>query len=323
MDKPEAPSGAVAIRETFGGEELVAGGDLSPAAAAAAAKAEIEARIIAARRWRRDVDLFRAGILKDCRRPGFAAAALYHKPVGRKKNPAGEWEQQFATNFSIRFIESALGHFTNYYATARISYEDERRAILAVQVLDVERNGGWLTEMTVDKVVERRDVKKGRTVLGVRENSYGDQVYVVIATPDEFRNKLGAERSKLLRDNGQRLLPSDILDEARTVVEGTVADENAKDPDGAKKKVLDKFAAIGITPEMLKAYMDRPLESLTPKDLAELAVLYNGLKEAEFTWADVMRVKDAPAEDDAPADPKRSRIKDQILEAREKTPPKA
>jgi hypothetical protein len=318
------PSGStVTVRQDLA-EEISVGHDMAPTAAAAAAKAEIEARIIAARKWPRDVDQFREGILKDCRRPGFAEIALYRRPVGRKKDATGNWVDAFAINFSVRFIESALQHWCNVHVTARIGYEDAQRALLTVQVIDVQRNVGYSTDAMLDKVIERREVKKGRSVRGVRENSYGDTVYLVDATGDEFRNLMGAERSKLLRDNGQRLLPRDILDEARALIDKTVADETAKDPDAAKKKILDKFAGLGISATMLKDYLGRPVETLTAKDLGELAPLYAGLQQGEFNWADVMRSRNEPAEGEPKAEAGKGGAKsltDKIRE-RQAQPPK-
>src|SRR5262249_31607490 len=142
------------------------------------------------------------------------------------------------------------------------------------------------------------------TVRGMRENSYGDAVYLIDATADEFRNVMGSERSKLLRDNGQRLLPRDILDEARALIDATLANENARDPDAAKKKILDKFAGLGVSATMLKEYLGRPIETVTVKDLTDLGALHAGLKDGEYTWADVMRAKAEPAEGEPNAESK-------------------
>jgi len=327
LKTPPATGSTVTVRSDLT-EEISVGHDMAPTAAAAAAKAEIEARIIAARKWPRDVDQFREGILKDCRRPGFADIALYQKPVGRKKNPqTGQWEDAFAVDFSVRFIESALQHWCNVHITARIGYEDTDRALLTVAVVDVQRNVGYSTDAMLDKLVERKEVKAGRKARGMRENSYGDVVYLLEATKDEFRNVMGAERSKLLRDNGKRLLPRDVLEEARAMIDATVANENAKDPDAAKKKVLDKFSALGISASMLKEYLDRPVETLTQKDLAEMATLYNGLKEGDFTWADVMRThkEAAEGEDSKPAEGARTppRARDKIMQQASFTEPQA
>jgi hypothetical protein len=286
-------------------DEISIGHDMAPTAAAAAAKAEIEARIVAARKWPRDVEQFRDGILRDCRRPGFAETALYRKPVGGGK---------VVVDFSVRFVESALQHFANVHITSRIDYDDADSTAMTVAVVDVQRNVGYSFQTTLDKLVERREVKQGRKTRGMRENSYGDTVYLIEATKDEMRNVMGAERSKLLRDQGKRLLPRDVLEECRAIIDATLENENAKDPDAAKKKVMDKFSALGVSPTMLKEYLGRPLETLTPKDLSELATLYNGLKEGDFTWTEVMRTQKEAAEGDdtKPAEP-RGKARDAIL----------
>ena len=302
--------GTVTVRQDLA-EEVSVTRDLSPTAAAAAAKAEIEAGIIAARKWPRDEDVFREKTLKTCRRPGFANTALYHKPVGRKKNAQGQWEEVFAIDWSIGSIQTMLQHFGNVRIMARITYEDADKALLTVQVLDLERNIGYSTDAMLDKLIERKEVKAGRKARGMRENSYGDVVYLVEATKDEFRNIIGAERSKLIRDNGKRLLPRDILDEARSEIDKTVANENAKDPDSAKKKVLDRFASIGISAALLKEYLGRPLETLTGKDLTDLGALFNGLKEGDFTWGDVMRMKSESAE--GSSEKERPKLREKIL----------
>jgi hypothetical protein len=324
--KPQT-GGTVSVRHDLA-EEITVGNDLSTAAAAAAAKAEIEARILTAKKWRRDEDQAREDILKRCRHPAAAESFLFSKPVGRKKDAEGNWQEERIEDFSIRFVEMAIGYWGNLAVSSRIIYDDPRRALLRVDVVDLQRNSGYSTESMQDKVVERREIKKGRTVLGMRENSWGDPVYLVEATKDEFRNVLGTERSKLIRDNGKRLLPRDLLDEARGLIDRTLADENAKDPDAAKKKVLDRFAGLGISATMLKEYLERPVEALTAKDLTELSALYNGLKESAFTWPEVMRMKNEPAEGEekpegAPPKKLRDRIMAQAKEpaAKEPAPP--
>jgi hypothetical protein len=307
-------------------DDVTIGREVATATAAAAAKADIEARIVAALRQPRNMDQFREDILLDCKRPRFAEIALYTKPVGRKKNAeTGKWEEAFAVDFSVRFIESALQHFGNYHVISRIEYETAEQVKLVVGVIDVQRNSGFSTEAVIDKLVERKELKQGRRSRGMRENSYGDVVYLVEATKDEVRNLVGAERSKLIRDNGKRLLPRHVLDECREFIDTTLADENAKDPDSAKKKVLDRFAALGISATMLLGYLGRPVETLTAKDLADIAPLYNGLKDGEFTWADVLRTKDEPAEGEAKPLPEKPPLKERLMkppeQAKQQQPP--
>ena len=270
-------------------EEITAGYELAPAADAAAAAREVETRILTAKKWPRSVEKFREDILHSCKRPGFANIALFTKPVGRERDENGQWVDKEVTDFSIRFIETALQYYGNVHVASKVPFENDKQAKIAVGVLDCQHNTGYMQEAIVPKLVERRSVKAGRKSHGTRINSYGDEVHLVEATDAEFRNAFGAERSKLIRDLGKRLLPRDILDEARTQIDLTLADETAKDPDAAKKKVLDKFAAVGVSATDLIAYLKRPLESLTVKDLQELGKLYNALKEGEVSWAEVVR----------------------------------
>jgi hypothetical protein len=317
-----APVGAVALKETFGGEELVAQGDLGAGAAAAVAGKELEVRAILAERHPRSVEVFREKLLHYCKHPDFAEAALYCRKVGRKQDQAtGRWEDAFAINFSIRFIEAAIPLYRNLYAATRVTYEDSKRLLASVQVYDAEANVGYAQDAMLTKIVERKEAKD-RIVLGERLNSENKRVFLVEATKDEMRNVFGAERSKLIRDLAQKLMPFHVLAEARRLIDETNNNENARDPDAAKKKVLDKFASIGISADMLLAYLDRSIDALSAKDLAELAVLFNGLKEGDFTWTDVTRMKTADVEPEAataaePA-PKTVKLKDRILEARAK-----
>lgn len=303
--RPEA--GTVAMRDI--GEEVTASRDMTPAAQIASARAEVEARIAAARKWPRDVDQFRLRVLKECQRPKFAEMALYERPVGKKKNQdTGKYEDQFARDFSIRFIETAAQLFGNMRISARIRSEDAEKALLVVEAIDLETNVTFDTETLVYKLVERRDVKAGRKTKGTRTNSYGDLVYLIEATNDEFKTMLAAERSKQLRTNALRLIPRDVLEDCREAIDKVLADENAKDPDSAKKKILDRFAALGVSAVQLKEYLGRPLETLTQQDLTALAAIHNGLREGEFTWSDLMNPKE-----EEPATGGKATLRDRVL----------
>lgn len=57
--------------------------ELAIAAMAAQQKAIVEARYKMALARPRDIDRFRQDLLRDARRPSFAAVAIYRKPVGK------------------------------------------------------------------------------------------------------------------------------------------------------------------------------------------------------------------------------------------------
>jgi hypothetical protein len=319
------PPGAVMVTRTgFGTQETQRRAELQATVMAAQVKAEVEARIVYAAHNPRDLDRFGQRLLAQCVKPGVADIALYHKPVGRQKNPnSGEWEDAFATNFSVRFVETALQLFTNTHTTSRLAYEDEEKILVQVSVVDIESNTGYTQESIVVKEVERKDAKD-RAVISQRQNSKKDIVYTVVATPDEMRTRCAAEMAKLRRDCGQKLLPREWLDEARAAIDKTNADENAKDPQAAKKKVLQRFFTLGIEADVLVRYLGKPLDALNLRDLAELGVLFQGLKEGEFTMDDAFKAKDSPAEGDGEASDigkveakKAHALKDRVAQARE------
>jgi hypothetical protein len=67
-------------------------------------------------------------IFKECQRPGFADVAMYAKPVGKQR----------IRGLSIRFAEAAIRHFTNVLTQVAVVFDDERRRILHVSVIDLE-----------------------------------------------------------------------------------------------------------------------------------------------------------------------------------------
>jgi hypothetical protein len=313
-DKPEIiPGGTVAVRESFDAKEVLAGTDLSTGVGF---KTQLEAAMVLADRKPRRIDVFRLRMLEDCKDPTFAEAALYHKPVGKKKNPVTDkWEDQFAVNFSVRFIEAALQAFGNFRVFEWLTYEDDKRARIHVAVIDVEQNNGYGTDRMVDKVVERKN-PQGRTIRGQRPNSYGDMVYLVDATADEFRNLYGAERSKLRRDNGQRILPFHILAQCRDQIDQTVNDQNAKHPETVRDKLRDAFYSVGVSPQKLEDYLGHPLQQLNDAEMIALRAIYSGIKEGESTWADIERLKAEPAEGegDQPGPQKKpGKLKDKLM----------
>ena len=314
-DVLKQPAGNVTMRQGLGGQEAQFQGDLAAISAAAAAKAEIEARFSMAMMQPRSYKSARDRIMEDAKRPTTAAIALYHKPQGKKKNAeTGRWEQQFIDGLSVRFLESAIRNWGNMHVVSRITHDDAEKQIIAVGVLDLEANNGYVQDAVIQKTVERSS-PDGRVVRGERENVYGKAVYIVVATEDELRQKVGAERSKLIRDIGQRLIPRELLEEARELIDETVASDMVQNPEAAKKKIFDGFAKLGVTQEALMEYVGRRLEDLPSTEIADLRALYNGLKDHEFTWAEAVKLKNADpeaAEEGQPEAPAGKKLKDKL-----------
>lgn len=253
-------------------------------AAAAQVKALVEARYTVAMHRPRDMDVVRQALLKECARPSFAAVARYNKPIG--KGVVGP---------SIRFAEAAARCMTNIVIEEATVYDDDEKRIIQVSVADLEANVPYTTSITIDKTVERSRAKDGDEVIRKRTNSQGAQVFIIRATEDDLLNKRNALASKAIRTLVLRLVPGDIVDECMDAVVRTQRDADAKDPDGARCKLVDAFAALNIAVADLKGYVGADLNKLSPSELADLRALHAAIKEGETTWRAAMEAKNPEA----------------------------
>jgi hypothetical protein len=243
----------------------------------AKARAEIEARYTMAMNRPRNLDMVRALLLAECRRPGFAESAIYHKPVG-----------DGIEGLSIRFAETAARCFTNLVMETSQIFDDEYTRVLRVTVTDLESNMPWSTDITVDKTVERRSLGRNQVPLSQRTNSYGDMVYVVQATDEQVSTKQNALVSKTLRTLILRVIPGNLQDEALAVCRKVLTDKQATDPNSSRNAVFDAFAAIGVLPLNLEEWLGHKLDHATPAELNQLRGLYAAIRDGEATWSDAM-----------------------------------
>lgn len=289
---PQAAERGTIVRQSFGGEELERIPETASTALAAQARAAVEARFIMAMQRPRSMEKVRVTILAACVRPFFADTAVYGKPVGKKLNKeTGEWEQQYAYGLSIRFAEEAIRCLGNAMTETTTIYDDDERRIVRAAATDFETNVIHYKDVTVEKTVERRVLRKGQAALGQRENSYGDLVFIVAATEDEFTVKVGATSAKALRDKILMLIPSDIKEEGKALCFKTNADQDAINPEAARRKVIDGFAKVGVNPDQLAELLDHDLATILPGELQRLRAIYAGISEGESTWAEVINQK--------------------------------
>ena len=261
---------------------------------AAQAKALVEARYTVAIHRPRDLDVVRARLLADAKRPGFAQVAIYRKPIGKD-------ESKWPVGPSIRFAESAIRAMGNCVVEAITIFDDAERRIVRVTATDLESNTSWSNDSTIQKTVERSYLKDNETPISSRLNSYNKPTYTVRATDDDILNKVNALLSKSYRTLGLRLVPGDIVEEVMEECWKTRSVEDARDPDATRRQLFDAFGRQGVTVEQLKAYLGHDAKALSAKEQETLRALFNALKDGETTWSEILSTK-AEA-DDAQAGP--------------------
>ncbi len=271
--------------QTFeGSRELAVTSETASTVLAAQAKALVEARMTVALKFPRNEDDVRQKLLKECKRPSFASVAIYSKPVGGKQIQGP----------SIRFAETAVRCMKNLDVQTPTIYDDESKRILRVTVIDMESNTAYSQDLMIEKTVERKQLKKGQTAISSRLNSYGETVHLIQANEDELLTKQAALVSKAIRTLGLRLVPGDLIDEALSMIRQTMQNEDAQDPDAAKRRLFDAFADLGVNAKQLITYLGHEAQKLSPKELENLRGIYTALKNAETTWAEIMESKGQP-----------------------------
>jgi hypothetical protein len=304
---PYENKAGVTEREDFGGIETAFQAETASAAVAEQARASVEARYVMALKRPRDWDVARQRILKECRRPSFAKVARYRKPIGKG-----------IEGLSIRFVEMALRNMGNVLIETPAIFDDARRRTVRVSVTDLETNTVFWKDIIIEKTVERRKPADDGSYISVRKNTYGDNVFLVPATEDDLLNKEGALVSKAIRTQGLRVIPGDIQAEAESLIKKTVLDETARDPDSARKEVLDGFAALNIPPSELSKYLGHDLGIATPAEIAELRTVWTALKDGEASWSDALEAKGRTATPES-GQSKTERLKSKLGKIEEKT----
>lgn len=254
-----------------------------PAAIAAAegAKARIQAAYVMAMHNPRSFMKSRKRILDACSRPSFASKVEYSKPIGggKVKGP------------SIRFAELALREWQNVMVETQTIYEDDEKRRILVRVLDLETNATFSKEIQIGKTVERKD-PTGREVIRERPNTQNKTVYVVRATEDELLNKEAALVSKAIRNEGLRLIPQDIIEEALEAAKAAMRGD-AKDPLEAIRKLCDYFSAsFRVNVDQLEEYLGHPVDECTWEEVDDLRAVANAIKEGEAKWSDYVSPRD-------------------------------
>ncbi len=262
----------------------MASAETSSTAAAAHAKAMVEARYVMALNRPRNWDQVRTDVLAECKRPAFAnnKSAWYVKPIGKDG----------VEGLGIRFVEVALRCMTNIYPDQSMIFEDEQKEIHRLMITDLESNLTYSMDVKVSKTVERSKASDDGSFISVRKNSWGRNVYTVPANDDDLLNKRQALISKALRTLGMRLIPGDIQDEAEAIIKKVRLDDAAKDPSAERKKIVDAFAGIGVKPKDLTTYLGHDLDGCSPAEIVTLRGIYGAIKDGEATWKTVMENKD-------------------------------
>jgi hypothetical protein len=233
--------------------------ELAPTRTAAAEQFEIQSAVVLARRFPRNEDQAFAALMKACSRSSFAEDAEYSFPRGDKE----------VTGASVYLAREAARVWGNIRYGLTLLRDDEDSRDIEGWAWDLETNTKTTAQDSFRKLVQRK--RDGKTKW-------------VPADERDLRELTNRRGAILVRNCILQLLPSDLIDDAISKSRETVEKRAQQDPDGERKKILLAFGSIGVTPEMLGAYLKHTLVQCSPAEIANLRAIFKSIRDGNSTW---------------------------------------
>lgn len=193
-------------------------------------KAEIEAMIVMARHFPRNVDQAIVNINKLCSRPRFADGAFYQFPRGGTS----------VEGPSVNLARGIAAEWGNIKYGKRVIRDDGEEVTIEAFAWDMERNS-YVTDQASFKSLVQRKIQ-------------GQTKWVKPDERDkrELVNKHGAisERNCLLK-----ILPRDVVDQAFDLCKDTVKNRTGKDREESIRNMLVAFSQYGVEKDQLEWWL--------------------------------------------------------------------
>ncbi|MGN1048394.1 MAG: hypothetical protein ACI4QZ_07275 [Eubacteriales bacterium] len=216
--------------------------------------AEIQAKMLLARNFPRDVDFCLDMIKHECHNRSLAESAIYEFPRG----------DSVVRGASIRLVECVARHWGNIISGVKELGTVGNRATVKAYCWDLESN---FFDEKIFEVEYVRSTRKGSYEITDARDRY------------EMMANMGARRKRACM---QAVIPQFVIDEAMEECKETLEkDISAQNLEETKEKMISKFVAIAdwITPEHLSAVCGKDFEHISAKDIVKLRNLYNAIKD--------------------------------------------
>jgi len=213
------------------------------------AELEVQSQVLLAKKFPRDPGKAKDKILETCKRKRFADKALYSYPRGGAQ----------ITGPSINLAREMAVQYGNILTGMMIISDDEETRTIRGIAWDIENNVRVFFDDTFKKLIYRKD--RGWIKPDERDLR-------------ELTNRRGAI---LIRNAILHLFPSDFVDEA---VE-TCLKTQTRSPVSQRKidKLVEAFARVGVSRNMLEEYAGKSLEDLSSEEYANLVNLGQAIKD--------------------------------------------
>jgi len=219
--------------------------------------AEVQAAIMLAKRFPRNVKLAYDQIMTACQRPALAESAIYNYAKGGTD----------ITGPSIRLAEAMAQQWGNLQYGIRELDQRAGESIVEAFAWDIETNV---------KQVKTFHVKHVRHT---RTGSYN------LTDPREIYEMTANQGARRVRACILGIIPGDIVEAAVDECENTMKAKADTGPEGIKK-LVEAFLKLGVTKEQLEKRIQRRIDTITAAQMVSLRKVYNSLKDGMSTATD-------------------------------------
>ena len=228
-------------------------------AASARETAEVQAAMVVAQRFPRNMIRATDRIIESCRRPTLAEAALYSYARGGTE----------ITGPSIRLAEAMAQSWGNLTFGVR---EIEQRAAAGESIVEAF---AWDLETNV------RSVK----VFTVRHERHTRQGSYRLTDPRDVYEMVANQGARRLRACLLAVIPGDVTDSAVRECESTLRSTADVTPERLKA-MISRFAEMGVTREQIEARVQRKVDTISPAQMVGLGKIHNSIRDGMSKAAD-------------------------------------
>lgn len=216
------------------------------------AAAEVQGRIIVAKQFPRDRAAAFQRAMDACQRPGLANSAVYSFPRGGQK----------VEGPSIRLAEELARCWGNIeYGLRELSRRNGESEMEAF-AWDLETNTRSVQNFTVRHI---RDTRGGGKSLTDERDVY------------EITANMGARR---LRSRILAILPPELVDSAINACVQTRRSGGNLPLADRVLQMTAAFAKLGVTPEMIAARLEHPVDQSNPDEISEMLGIYTSINDS-------------------------------------------
>lgn len=223
--------------------------------------AEVQGRMVIAKKFPRDQVRAMDAILLACQRPTLAEGALYSYARGGQE----------ITGASIRLAEAMAQAWGNIDFGIRELSQANGESTVEAYAWDLETN---TRQSKIFQVPHKRFTRQGtKDLIDPRD------IYELVANN-------GARR---LRACILGVIPGDVQETAVRQCEETLKSTADTSPENIKK-MLTAFADFGVTQKMIEAKIQRRIDTMTPAQMVGLKKNYQSLKDGMASPSDLFDV---------------------------------